>query len=254
MLSVSCHIPLARKRGDKGSSFYSGPGMERRLIRITGFLFIAAVLTAGPSSAQLATGEWFSAEVEFDLPKKFTVETSLEARALNIGGIQFYKYFAQSGLNYKISKRFDVGVKYRYDMRLEENMHFYPRNRWMFDFKFDYPVYRFRFDYRARLQRFTKNYINDVSDLGPIVHLRNRLRVSYDIKKNPIRPSCYIEIFNPLSAYKPGAIDQTRIGAEMRFPVANKQTVTGGIMYVRDQFETGASGLIFVLDYKISLF
>jgi hypothetical protein len=144
-------------------------------------------------------------------------------------------------------------VKYRFAWRLEENMHFYLRNRFIFDFKFDYPVRRFKFDYRARFQRIAKTYINNELDLVPAIHFRNKFELSYDVPKNPILPSVFVEFFTPLNSYQEELIDQFRAGAKVRYPIAEKQTLTGGIMYMHEQFEFNLSGIIFTLAYKISV-
>jgi len=221
-------------------------GLLRYIISLAGIFIIVN------ASAQV-TGEWLSAEIEFDLPKRFSLETSIEARALNPGGIELAKYFGQAGLNYKISKRFDLTFKYRYSMRLEENMHYYPRHRLMFDCKADYPVERFKFDYRARFQRISKTYINDELDLIPFIHFRNKFEVSYNVKGNPILPSVFVEFFSPLNVSKQTLVDEFRFGADVSYPIAKNQSLTGGIMLIDEQFETQLSGIIFTLDYKISI-
>jgi hypothetical protein len=197
------------------------------------------------------TGEWLSAEIEFDLPKKFTAEASLEGRFLNPGGMELVKYFGQAGLSYKISRHFDVTFKYRYSMRVEDNMHYYPRHRLMFDFKADYPLKRFKFDYRARFQRISKTYIEDELDLIDFMHWRNRFRASYNVRNNPIEPSVYIEFFSPLNALKQEPVDEIRYGADVSYPITKKQSISGGIILIHEQFETGLSGIIFELGYKI---
>ena len=215
------------------------------------FCFLLLILTINAPSQ--ITGEWIGAEVEFDLPKKFTLETSLEARALNSGGIQPVKYFAQLGLNYKVNKRLDLAFKYRFAWRLEEDMHFYYRNKMIFDLKFDYPIDRFKFDYRARFHRITKTYINSEFDPIPTMHFRNKFQFSYNVPKNPIEPAVFIEAFIPLNGYQAGPFDELRFGAKVRYPLKKKQSISGGIMYIHEHFETQTSGIIFQLSYKIGV-
>lgn len=202
---------------------------------------LAGIFLVVNTSAQVS-GEWLSAEMEFNLPKKFTAEASLEGRFLNPGGIGLVKYFAQVGLSYKISSHFDVTFKYRYSMRLEDNMYYYPRHRLMFDFKFDYPVQRFKFDYRARVQRINKTFFEDELDQLPYMHWRNKFRVSYNVKKNPIEPSVYVELFTPLNDYKQEPVDEVRFGTDVSYPIAKNQSISGGIMLIHENFETLLSG------------
>jgi hypothetical protein len=217
------------------------------------YLLLLQGLIAAAWAYPQHTGEWLGAEIEFDLPKKFTLETSIEARALNASGIQVSRYLAQFGLNYKISKHFDIGYKYRFEWKLEENLHYYYRNKMMLDLKFDYPVGRFKINYRARFERMAKTYINSESDLVPDLHWRNKLELSYDIPKTPLEPAVFCETFTPLNACRFRNIDQIRTGAEVSYPVAKKQDLTGGIMYINEQFEVWQSGIIFQLTWKLKV-
>jgi hypothetical protein len=205
-----------------------------------------------PVRAQV-TGEWIGAEVEFDLPKKFTLETSLEGRALNIDGLQPVKYLAQVGLNYKVNKRFDLSFKYRFAWRLEDDMHFYYRNKMIFDLRFDYPVERFKFNYRARFHRITKTYIDSRYDPIPTMHFRNKFALSYNVPRNPVEPSVFMEAFIPLNGYQQGPFDELRFGTKVRYPLNKKHSISGGIMYIHEHFETQASGIIFQLSYKVRI-
>ncbi len=217
------------------------------------YLLFCTLLVLSAHAVAQETGEWLGAEVEFDLPKKFSLEASAEARALNTGTVRFYKYLTQFGLNYKISKRFDVGFKYRLEWRLEEDMHHYYRNRMMFDFKFDYPIERFKFDYRARFQRITRTFIDNEFDLIPSYHFRNKFRLSYNVPNNPITPRVSLELFYPLNGYKYHRFEEYRVAAEARYPLTKKQSITGGIMYANERTEFRLSGIIFLLSYKINV-
>ena len=123
----------------------------------------------------------------------------------------------------------------------------------MFDLKFDYPIQRFKFYYRARFHRITKTYINSDFDVVPTVHFRNKLELSYNIPKNPITPGVSLEVFMPLNGYMPKTFDEYRIAAEIKYPLKKKQSITGGIMYVHEKFEMQISAIIFLLAYKISI-
>jgi hypothetical protein len=199
------------------------------------------------------TGEWLGAEIEYDLPKKITLEADLEARALNAGGIQVGKYLAQIGLTYRISERFHIGYKNRFEWRLEENLHYYYRNNMILDLEFNYPTGRFKLDYRSRFQRLTKTYINSEFDLIPALHWRNKIELSYDIPETLLEPTVFCETFTPLNAYHLRNIDQIRTGAEVSYPVAKWQSLTGGIMYVNERYEVRQSDIIFQLTWKLKV-
>ena len=212
-------------------------------------IVIFALLTCTIYSQE--TGQWFSAEVEIDLPKKFTFETSLEARTLNSFSVPFYKYFTQLGIGYKISKNFDVAIKYRFSWRVEDNLHYYLRNKFMVDLKFDQPIERFKFNYRARFHRITRTYIDSKYDLVPIMHFRNKFEVSYNVPKNPIEPAIFCELFIPLNPNLQGPIDEIRFGGDVKYPINKKHMISGGIMYLHyQQYQYRISGIVFQLGYK----
>lgn len=215
-------------------------------------ILLILLLPVLPVRSQV-TGEWIGAQIEFDLPRKFTLDAEIELRTLNPGGFRPYKYLGQIGLDYKINKRFDVGIKYRYSWRIEENMYYYPRHRIMADLKFDYPLGRFHFDYRARFQRITKAYIDSEFDRIPTLHLRNKIEFSYDIPDNKAEPALFFELFTPLNGYEPRRFDEYRVGAELKVPVAKKHDITGGIMYLHERTENALSGIIFRLSYKFTV-
>lgn len=222
-------------------------------MKYPGHLFLLLLLLSGLRVDAQVTGQWLSAEAEFDLPKKFTFETSYEARTFNTGGLHLQKHFIQTGLNYKINKHFDLSLKYRFVWRLEENMHYYYRDKIILDIKFDYPLKRFHFDYRARSQRVTKTYIDSEFDRIPAMHFRNKFEFSYDVRKNPIEPALYFELFSPLNKYRQGAIDQIRTGVDVKYPMAKRHRISGGLMYMYKRFDPRLSGLIFRLAYKINI-
>jgi hypothetical protein len=215
-------------------------------------LIFSALLMVQELHAQV-WGSWMSAEIEVDLPKKFTWETSLESRSIHTGGYQLVSYFVQGGLNYKISKRFDLALKYRLTRRLEEDMRYYLRTKLIADFKFDYPLGRFAFDYRARYHRITKTYINSEFDPIPVQHLRNKFEFSYDIRDNKMEPAVFAEFFVPLNGYNQGPVDEYRIGADLKIPLKKDHRIDAGLMYVHEHWETSLSGLIILLGYKYTL-
>jgi hypothetical protein len=85
------------------------------------------------------------------------------------------------------------------------------------------------------------------------MHFRNRFSVSYDVPKTPLEPTLHTEIFSPLNAHKQGPFDEFRLGTKFRYPINNRHRFDAGIVYIHEQFETGVSGIIFQLGYKISV-
>jgi hypothetical protein len=222
-------------------------------LKLLKYILIAAGLLVCTRVFPRITGEWLSAEMEAGLPKRFSFQAIIEARAINSGGIQFKKYFTQAGLAYSISKRFELSAKYRFASVQEENSNYYLRHRLLVDLNFNYPAGQFRFDYRARYQRNKKTYIENDLDRSPVEHFRNRFEVSCDIAKNRLRPSAFYEVFFALNGHQPKTFDEHRIGTELGYPFATRQSITGGLMYIHERYEADLSGFIFLLTYKITL-
>ena len=199
------------------------------------------------------TGEWISAEVEFDLPRRFSLETQIETRTLNSPQFQVYTNLLQLGLKYKLSSHFDLGYTYRFEWQREDNRNFYYRNKMMFDFKSDYPLGRFKFRYRARFRRLARTYIEDGQDLLPDWHWQNRLEISYNLPKTSLEPTLYGELFTPLNASRPAYFDQKRLGAELSYSLTKKQSIRAGGFYVNVPFQTWRRGVVFQLGWKYSV-
>ncbi|MEA1898894.1 MAG: DUF2490 domain-containing protein [Bacteroidota bacterium] len=213
-------------------------------------LLLFLLLSSFKGISQLS-GEWLSAGIKLDLPKKFSFGVSGEARILN-NSWNLYKYFSEFELGYKINKRFDISVKYRVAWRKEENMHFYFRSKFFADIKFDYPVERFKIENRFRYTRRKRTYITEANDFDPDNHIRNKFKVSYNIRKSPVTPIIFCELFFPLSSNSYNTIDQYRLAAEAKFPLHNKQSLKAGIMYMHEQVEIQGSVIIFRLSYNFS--
>jgi len=197
------------------------------------YIFFSLFLLLGSSAFSQVTGEWIAIETEIALPKKFSIENRVEVRALNSDGIQVFKYLTQVGLAYQINKRFEVSSTYRFAWSLEEDMHYYYRDKLMVDTKFEQPAGQFKFEYRARFQRVTRTYITSEIAKIPTLHLRNKFTIAYVFPDKPIEPSVFLDVFVPLNGYQPN--------------------LTGYIMYIHEEFEYQLSGIILRLFYNISL-
>jgi len=205
------------------------------------------------SAFSQVTGEWLAVETEIALPKKFSLENRVEVRVLNIEGPQVSKFLTQLGLKYQFHKQIEGSLKYRFAWSLEEDMHYYYRNKFMADLKFKYPAGQFRFEYRARFQRVTRTYITSERARIPTLHLRNKFAISYNVPDKPIEPAVFVDVFTPLNGYQPNYFDELQMGAELEYQMNSKHSFTGIIMYIHEEFEYQLSGLIFRLFYNITL-
>ncbi len=201
---------------------------------------------------QQTTGEWLGVKLNLNLPRKFSFSVLADSRILN-NQINVYKLLTQYELGYKINKNFDLAVIYRMAWRKEENSYFYYRDKVIAEFNVDYPLKRFKFEDRIRYQRMTKTYINSDWDLLPSHHIRNKFSVNYNIKNNKMTPALFFELFFPVQDFRQRLVDEYRIGAEIKYPTAKKQSFSAGIMYDRELYLNTFSVLLFRFRYSFKI-
>lgn len=221
--------------------------MLRRSILLSAFL----ALTFLPGSAQ-ATGEWFTAAISFNLPKKFSAKVSTSERFLNTG-VGLVKYLFQFEGGYKISKHFDVALIYRTAWRIENDGRYHYRDKLMAEISADQSAGRFGFANRLRYQRRTKSYREDDWDAVPLQHMRDKVSIDYDIPKCKFTPVVYGEFFFPLYAFKTRTVDEVRLGADLKYKFNKHHAVKGGIMIQNGVVGIPVRAVWFKMGYTYSL-
>jgi hypothetical protein len=196
---------------------------------------------------------WVECGVEFDLPKKFTFETSLETRNILFGGIAVKQFFPQLELAYKINKRLDVSARYRHIRFREDNGYFYARHKYYFNFDYDNSIKRFKFRNRLRYHYQSKTYIENNKDLVPSRYLRDGIKISYNIKGNPIDPFVAFEVFYPLNAIEVNTIDEYRITGGLDFPVSKNMDMEIGLRYNVERFPAPEKTFVLLISYGFSM-
>jgi len=213
-------------------------------------LFLFSVLTF-TSNAQSMNG-WYGAGIEFELSKKIDLDFDIEARTNFDYGLSFYQYFPEISLSYKINKRFDVSASYRFLRSKEDNLSFYNRHKYYFNFSFDFPIERFTVKNRARYQLQNRQYIEDETDRLPDNYFRDKLEISYNINNNPADPFIAFEVFYPVNQYKINTIDEYRVIGGVEFPLSKKQSMELGIMYNVERFPRPEKAVVFLIGYGFS--
>lgn len=222
--------------------------MRRRYSLI---LIIFSFFGIGSLTAQ-TTGEWIGAELSLNLPHKLSFDISGQARIFN-NFLNLYKYQAQFDLGYELHKRVDIGVGYRSEWRVENDGYYYYRDKIFANLKFNYPINRFKLKDRIRYQRRTKTYINNDWDLIPIQRLRNKVELSYNIRKNKITPLVSFELFFPLNSFITPVVDEYRIAFDIKYPVSKKQSIKTGILYTRELYFNTLYAVLFRFTYTFKM-
>ena len=199
------------------------------------------------------TGEWLKAELDINLPKKFSFAVAGQARILN-NSLNLYKYLIDLDLEYKLHKRIRVDIGYRPEWRIEKNGYFYYRDKLFTGITINYSVKkRFKFKDRFRYERKTMSYIKNDWSLIPINHLRNKFEFSYNVPKSKITPSVSFEAFFPLNSFINTTMDEYRIAANIKFPLNKKNSLKTGIMYDRELYTNTLSLIIFRVSYAFKM-
>jgi hypothetical protein len=194
--------------------------------------------------------EWISATVTYDLPKKFNFNLTEEARLRNISGSLLNQMHTDFELGYKVHKRVDVACIYRFAQKREDNHYFYSRHRFTAQASYDNKYKRLEYTYRARYQYQTKRYKEDIFDEIPDQYLRNRLKLTYNIRKTKVEPYLSYEIFSPLNRYKEQVIDEFRIGLGARIPINKRNRLDAGLLYNYEMDNSPVSAWIITIGYR----
>ena len=222
--------------------------------KLSGIIFICFGILITNYNVVFAqiTGEWFEVGIRKELPFNLRIKLSEEIRFYN-SPIYMDQSFTEFDVRYKISRRFDVSLSYRFIKKREENNYYYTRHKFLFNFLCDIPINRFTLDYRIRIQKLTKSYINSEFDKIPDNYIRNKLKLSYDIRKNPLEPFLSFEIFYPLNAYKINTLDEYRAVLGTKYPINKKHSVLAGIMINRERFPIPLNKIVFLLSYDFNM-
>ncbi|MFW6222091.1 MAG: DUF2490 domain-containing protein [Bacteroidota bacterium] len=197
-------------------------------------------------------GEWVSLKLKVDLPHGLSGVLTQDVRTVH-PGLQINQLLTDFELGYKINKRLDIAVNYRYSRKREDHHYLYPRNRWYFDFKYDNKLNRLDTDYRVRFQRQTKTYIEDADDKIPVYYLRNRIKIAYNLPNNKKEPYVTYEIYCPVNKTEPRFLDAHRITAGIDIPINKKNEIDVGLMYKREYLPVYASFINLLLTYSFDL-
>ena len=222
---------------------------SKNLIRITVYFII--FLGDLPLSSAQQRIEWFSGKIEFDLPKGFSIDLTEELRIRNYVPAYLHQANTDIGLNYKINKHFEAGIAYRYARKREKNNYHYPCHRFSIDGTFKYKLGRVNFSYKLKYQiqnnTHTEDYLDEITGL----RLRNKLKLSYNLKNTPVEPYLYYENFFPLNKYKDIWIEKNRVSLGIKIPINKMNKIEVGS--ILDCERSNLKTTIFSLGYVYSL-
>jgi hypothetical protein len=163
---------------------------------------------------------WSDARLEVEIFKKVLVEIEEEIRtAGNISRIE--DYFTDAGISYNFWDNFTFGGYYRFIRRNEEDDRISYLHKYYFDLKYDRKIKRWELSLRTRYQSRYKNIKSDDTGYKPENHSRNKLSLSYDIYRSPLRPEIWVEIYYQLNNPEGNKFDKTRFAPELVYRINN---------------------------------
>ena len=168
---------------------------------------------------------WTSVSAEVKLMKRLAAGFSQELR-FNENMTEAGTIYTDLGVEYKLNKRFQVSVNYRFVEKRRKDNYYSFRQRIYIDFKYDEKIKPFQLLFRSRLQ-------DEYADIGrepdggvPEYYIRNRLGLKYD-KWKKFSPYVSVEVFSPLNARYRILLDNLRstAGIEYAFTKHHKADV-----------------------------
>jgi len=174
-----------------------------------------------PGSAQNKDFQlWSDAKLEIEIFKKISVEIEEEIRLTeNVSKIE--DYFTDVGISYNFWDNFTFGGYYRFIRRNELDDRISNIHRYYFDLKYDWKIKRWELSLRTRYQSRYKNINSDDTGYKPENHNRNKLSLSYDIYRSPLKPEFWFEIYYQLNNPDGNKFDKIRFAPELGYRISN---------------------------------
>jgi hypothetical protein len=188
-------------------------------------LFILTVFFFGaPLKGQVNdAGLWTSVNFEAKIVKNLAVNLSEEFR-FNENITELGTSFTDLGLEYKISKHFQVSANYRFTQKHRVDDYYSFRHRFYASVKYSRKIKPFELSYRLQL-------LDEYADIGrasdggvPEFYLRNKLGIKWDTKK-PYTPYASIELFSPLNYPRNTAFEALRAIAGMEYELTKHHKI-----------------------------
>jgi hypothetical protein len=203
--------------------------MIRRLAILSLFLMVPVGCLAQDDDF----GFWLGANVSHSLSKKIDAELSGCVRTFK-NTSQIEQSFIEGGIQYSFSKYISLSGSYRLTSNLEDDSKYYFRHKIFFDLKAGFPVGNFSFSGRARIQRASKTYIENDSDLDPEYTLRLKLKAIYNISAFPLKPYIYYEPFIPVFADSAFEIGKNRFSFGSELKITARSSINMEYIFQRD--------------------
>ena len=230
------------------------PAIQFRVTMIKKILFISAIffLFAAANSQTKDFGIWYGISLNHELSKKIDVSVAASLRTYDNASLVDL-FYLEPGTSYKFNKYFSVGAAYRLIYKREAGAGFFDRHRWLADAKFSYPVKKFKFSARFRLQEQYKTYADNKPEVLNEYYGRIKAQVYYNWPSFPVNPYVSMEYFYPLNTGTVKFADKKRLVFGAKYSISKKQTLEAEYMYQRDYLPRLADFYAISLNYQIEI-
>lgn len=127
-------------------------------------------------------GLWLKGSIEKKVSKKFNIQLS-ESIRLNNNITEFSKFYTEIAASYKIIKRLNLSVAYRFSQKKRPNDSYSFRHRYNIDLSYKIKIDNLSIIIRERFQSRYKNVESSKNGAIPVNQLVTKLKFKYNINK-----------------------------------------------------------------------
>ncbi|NQU86825.1 MAG: DUF2490 domain-containing protein, partial [Mariniphaga sp.] len=172
-------------------------------------LFVLLLFVLPGKAQEKDFGFWAGFELQKEINKRFDFEVELGHRlAENL--TQRDESFLGAGLAYS-KKQFATGISYRFTNENSVKRSYELAHRFVWQARYKPEINRFAIDFRIRVQAQYSSINSSENGHLPVSFLRNRIKLSYNIKGIPLEPSISYELFSRINNYKTKGLERQRV-------------------------------------------
>jgi len=185
---------------------------------------------------------------EFDSDIKISI--SEELRMYN-NSSEIDEFFTELAVDYKVSKIFEFGLGYRFTRNFTSKGNKRFEQRFDANATFDFSVKRFDFEYRLKYQTNDEELFDQTSNKTFVSTLRNRAKISYNIKNIKLEPYISSDLFYTIDLKDISEFSKIRNAVGFEYEFSKHSSIDTFLMFEREfHKKTLQRVLVFGLTYK----
>ena len=170
-------------------------------------------------------GLWTGIKINYDITTKLGFSFEEEVRLFD-NFSKLDKYYSELGLSFEVNEFIEIGAYYRFASIKNPDVNYSHYHRFHSEIILNSDLKRYNFSFRSRFQtKYTDPYVSDNGKI-PRDYLRNKISVSYNIRKSPITPFACYEIFYQLNNQYGNVIDKSWFTLGMKYRFKNRDRIS----------------------------